>query len=68
MDCMMKKKSQTKEYISYQKGKCLQCGDYDTLFFDDDGELLCSDCIFENECDKDFFANGEEWEEWEEDD
>jgi NMD protein affecting ribosome stability and mRNA decay len=39
----------TKEFISTQKGKCPQCGDYGALFFDDDGELLCSDCIFENE-------------------
>lgn len=28
--------------------KCNECGSTDELFFDDDGDLVCSDCIFEN--------------------
>ena len=31
-------------------GKCSQCDEIDYLYFDDDGNLLCGDCIFENEC------------------
>ena len=43
--------------VSNNRGICPQCGEEEVLFFDDDGELLCSDCIFENESCYDFEDN-----------
>lgn len=54
-----------KEYLSSISGDCEQCGCSEHLHYDEDGTLICSDCIFENECDvenqKERNRNYDEW-------
>ncbi|WP_277810666.1 hypothetical protein [Chromohalobacter canadensis] len=38
-------------------GECEKCGDQ-AIGFNDDGDLLCEDCIFEQTCEELF---GDEW-------
>lgn len=28
--------------------KCIECGSTEELFFDDDGDLICEDCMIES--------------------
>ena len=44
-----------KEFWSSEHGKCEKCKDYGPVFYNDDGELLCQDCLFEKECEEDFY-------------
>ena len=45
-----------KEFWSDLKDKCEKCGSYENVFYNDDGELLCQDCLFELECKEDFYS------------
>ena len=58
--------------MTYKEEKCEDCGitsedlnDDDMLVYDEDGCLLCTDCLFEQESMKDFDEDDED--DWEED-
>jgi len=34
--------------------KCEDCGAEEELVYDDDGRLLCTDCLFERQCMEDY--------------
>lgn len=40
-----------KEYTIIPNGKCCFCGDTESVVIDEEGDEVCTDCIFERECD-----------------
>ena len=41
------------EIIRDSGGECCECGAKEYLVIDEDGDLVCTDCLFEKKCGKD---------------
>jgi len=44
------------EYLILDDAECGKCQTHDDVVMDEDGDLICTDCLFERSCEE-MFAN-----------